>query len=271
MVDNGETPQMDSRIGQTGKAMRSFAVTALSFLFASVALADSLPQIHVPQIKDGQILAGGMPKAEAWQGAPLILLTNYWSASGAVQERTEVRLLHSRTHLFVSFVCEDSEIVARRTDRDDHTFRDDCVEVFLAAPLEGKLLESVNVEVSASGAWADVLFRMPNWINYDWNPSDIKVEVTRTEIGWNAQIALAFSELPLIRRTNGYRTLADSEQADFERADSLLSVPVPKRLRANFSRWHRPQGQLSIWSNPNTPVPHPLVLDYFGWLIFEGD
>lgn len=281
---------------KTASLLLLLAASAMLLLSPFAALAapddrDALPEVRVPQIAAAHIQPDGLPTPEAWAGAASLALTNYWAASNAASdadavaaaERTQVRLLHSRTHLFVLFVCEDGEIIVRRTDRDDHTFRDDCAEIFLAAPLAGTLHESVNIEVSASGAWADVLFRMPNWINYDWNPSGIKVKVERTATGWNAQVALAFAELPLITSTNGYDAWGNAPVTDFARAGELLSVfaapaaaapaPVaaaPARLRANFSRWHRPQGQLSVWSNPNTPVPHPLVLDAFGWLVFEG-
>jgi len=193
-------------------------------------------------------------------------LRSFWPNRNT-SERTEVRVLHSSIRLFVLFVCEDVEIVATRTARDDHTFRDDCVEVFLAAPLPGPLSEGLNIEVSATGAWADVLYRKPNWLNYDWNPPGLNAVVKRTLTGWTVELALPFADIAAVAAVHGYADLLDASRMDFRNTAESLARPL--RLRANFARWHRPENVLTVWSDPRRPTPHALELDRYGWLVFD--
>lgn len=227
-----------------------------------------VPEYHVPRIAWDSIILDGRADESAWDLAPPLSMTNYWPDRPTAQ-RTLVRLLHTGTHLLVSFVCEDDTIVATHTARDDHTFRDDCAEILFAAPLEGTLHEGLNIEINPAGYWNDVLFRHPNWLNHDWSPSDIQVATQITSKGWSVELGIPFGALAKVVNVRGYDAVHDPAHQDFRLVQAALRAMPPARLRANFARWHRPENAMTIWSDPQRPSPHPLELDRYGWLVFE--
>ncbi|WP_052362139.1 carbohydrate-binding family 9-like protein [Geminisphaera colitermitum] len=229
-----------------------------------------VPEHHVPRVAVGSITIDGRADEPAWNLAPPIPLSNYWPDRPTTQ-RTLVRLLHTGTHLLVSFVCEDDNIVATHTARDDHTFRDDCAEILFAAPVDGPPNEGLNIEINPAGYWNDVLFRVPNWLNHDWSPSDIEVATNITPSGWSVECSIPFSALADVVNTRGYDAIFDPAKRDFARAEAALRQTPPVRLRANFARWHRPENAMTIWSDPQRPRPHPLELDRYGWLLFQPE
>ncbi|EIQ00654.1 protein of unknown function (DUF1083) [Opitutaceae bacterium TAV1] len=227
-----------------------------------------LPELHVPRIPAAAITIDGIPDEPAWRQATVVPLTNYWPGH-PVAQRTLVRVLHTGDCLLVSFVCEDDVLIATHNARDDHTWRDDCTEIFLAAPVEGAPHEGLNIEINPAGYWADVLFRYPNWINPDWSPVDIRVASRATAPGWTVEVALPFAAIPDVSKVSGYGMIAGSSRQDFRLYESTLRASPPVRLRANFARWHRPENALTVWSDPQRPRPHALEFDRFGWLVFD--
>lgn len=243
-------------------------------LLASAARGGALPELRVPRVADDAVAIDGLPDEAAWSAAAVVPLRNVWG-DGRVPGQTVVRLLHSGTRLFVSFVCEDRELIATHLRRDDHTFRDDCVEVLLAAP-RAPLHEGVNIEINPAGAWADVLFRYPNWLNYDWNPAGLQVAARITPLpagasswrdGYSVELALPFADLAEVSGVAGYENGVPEARLDFKAEREALREP--RRLRANFARWHRPQNVLTVWSDPRRPSPHALELERYGWLVLE--
>ncbi|AHF91217.1 hypothetical protein OPIT5_14350 [Opitutaceae bacterium TAV5] len=247
-----------------------FAIRLFLFIMsAAIVTADSqIPELRVPRVSGDAVKIDGVADEPVWQQATPIALRSYWPTRDTA-EKTTVRVLHTGTELLVSFVCEDAQTVATHTARDDHTFRDDCAEIFLAAPLPGPLHEGLNIEISADGAWADVLFRYPNWLNYDWNPPGIRVAVKIIPGGWIAELALPFADIADVTKIGGYNAVFNPAHQDFRQAEATLRTLPPHRLRANFARWHRPENVLTIWSDPQRPTPHALEPDRYGWLVFE--
>lgn len=209
-----------------------------------------LPELAVPSTHE-KIVIDGKLNEQAWGHAAIIELQDFWQKPF---ERTRVRVLHSVTELYVSYECWDSHIVADHNQHDEQTFRDDCVEFFVA---ESVLYadKCAAIEINAAGAWADLIFRYPAWLNYDWNPDGLRVAVSR---------ASASHRLPDIP---DYIVELSIPYADLQRA---LTIPdYPSRLRANFARWNRPGKHLCIWSYPRTTTPHPHGLNRYGWLILK--
>ena len=253
---------------------RIFFVCSIAAVFqlagplpAQVEASAPLPELRVPRIGDASIGANGFPLNRAWDNAARADLWNPWPYR-PVEETTEVYVLHSDEALYVAFVCEDRELVSTHLNRDDQTFRDDCAELLLGAPVDGELHEGLNIEVNASGAWADVLFRWPNWLNYDWNPSGIMVRAQPIETGWRVEIVVPFESIAFVKEVRGYDSQSDPSMKDFEQCGQALDRPA--RLRANFARWHRPENALSVWSDPQWPSPHAVIPNRYGWLVFDS-
>lgn len=232
------------------------------------AAATEIPVLRVPRVSEGAIKIDGFVNEAAWASAPVLRLQSFWPTR-LTSEQTQVRVLHTGRAILVSFVCEDAQIVSAHSARDDHTFRDDCAEIFFGAPLPNPLRESLNIEVNPGGFWADVLFRYPNWLNYDWNPEGIAVATQRTQTGWSMELSVPFEDIAAVTQIRGYGDVFPESMQDFRNARELLGTSPPARLRANFARWHRPENAMTIWQDPVRPTPHPLEPDRYAWLEFE--
>lgn len=232
--------------------------------------AHALPEVRVPKVSvppklDGK---GGDP---AWRGAARVELRDFWMKPDAVPaQATRVSLLHDGKTLYLAFDCEDADIRATCADHDGQTFRDDCVEIFLGAPIE-RLADAACLEINALGTVADYYYRHADWINYRFE-SKARIAVSRTRFdgddgkemtGYRVEVGIEFSAfLPVLNFFPG------------EEASSLSMGNMPVRIRANFARWDRGQRdaggeRFSIWSDPLFPFAHPHRPERYGWLILE--
>ncbi|MDF3058249.1 MAG: hypothetical protein K0R17_2464 [Rariglobus sp.] len=228
-----------------------------SALFAHAVPAGDLPEIRVPRT-DAVIVADGKLDEAAWTGAARLTLGDFWAQTSHPLETTEVLLLRTSKALHIAFIAADREILATRTDRDDRTHRDDCVEIFLARPRETNG-DALALEINALGTTADYYYRHAGWINFGWEPSVVRITSQR-----NPQV-------PLTPPAPAPGFIVEVEIPWPELLYALPEKEVPPRLRANFARWNYGRGGriFTIWSDPRSSRPTPLVPDRFGWLIFE--
>lgn len=183
---------------------------------------------------------------------------------------TLVALLHDGEKLYLAFDCEDADVNASCTDHDGQTFRDDCVEIFLGAPLE-RLADTACLEINALGTLADYYYRHADWINYRFeSKAEIKVSRSpnykgeREQAGYRVEVAIAFSAIRAL-----LSQFPEEDAASFVEGEQRIL-----KLRANFARWDRGQRgaggeRFSIWSNPLFSFPHPHSPDRYGWLLLE--
>ena len=54
-----------------------------------------------------------------------------WESQTGAKQKTTAQLLWDDDFLYVGYECDDTDIVALRTERDDPTYRDDAVEIFI--------------------------------------------------------------------------------------------------------------------------------------------
>lgn len=213
------------------------------------------PAITVPRVSLGPKL-DGLGKDPVWTRAVTFELTDPWNQEEAdPASATRVSLLHDGEFLYVAFDCGDPDIRAIRTARNDQTFRDDCVEIFIGAARE-RLSDTVGLEINALGTLSDFYYRHSDWINHRYQSGAV-VEVSREPrlpgiSGYRVEASIPFAKLHAITTSPG----PDWEGASF-----------PPRLRANFARWDRgSQDRLSIWADPGYSFPHPHNPERYGWL-----
>ncbi|MDR1283068.1 MAG: carbohydrate-binding family 9-like protein [Opitutaceae bacterium] len=232
--------------------------------------SDGLPRVSVPKVTQAVSLdgKGGDP---AWNKAVKIELGDFWSKPDTIKtQATQVSLLHDGEKLYIAFDCADVDIQATRQEHDGQTFRDDCVEIFLGAPIE-RLADAACLEINALGTVADYYYRHADWINYRFE-SRARIAVSRTRFdgddgkemtGYRVEVGIEFSAfLPVLNFFAG------------EEASSLSTGNMPVRIRANFARWDRGQRdaggeRFSIWSDPLFPFAHPHRPERYGWLVLE--
>ena len=87
------------------------------------------------RIAESEITVDGTPSEGAWDSAERI--NDFAYLAGAPQEKnavlkTEARLLWDAKHLYLLFICVESEISAQLTKRDAEVWQEDCIGVFLS-------------------------------------------------------------------------------------------------------------------------------------------
>lgn len=212
-------------------------------LAVSGALAQDLPEVSVPRAQ-GPITVDADIQSREWQDAARVPLSEFWT-KGEPRETT-VSLLYDQEYFYVAFLCEDRQIVSTRSGHDDQTYRDDCVEVFMAAPAE-RISESVGIEVNPQGTVADFSLRYADWFSYVWE-SEVKVSTKITEKGYIVEMAIPWRKL----------------------LPAIGSPDQPAELRANFGRWDRPDDRFFLWSHSGFPIPYPHQPERYGKLLFKN-
>jgi hypothetical protein len=170
--------------------------------------------------------------------------------------QTEAWVVHDDEMLYFAFRCADENIWATMSERDEHLWEEEVVEVFLQGdPLQPSYIE---LEVNPLGAMLDIfLIDVRRPIPYkSWNSSRLKwaVEVDGTVDGvpgdrqWTCEIALPFEEVVTARRL----------------------PPVPgDRWKLNLYRVEAKPAKAGLaWSPTLKPDFH--VPARFGDLIFTG-
>lgn len=230
---------------------------ALPVTAAADAAETDLPSIRVP-LAEGSLVTDGSLDESAWSSAARLTLNDPWKQKGHPLEPTEVLLLRTKDALHIAFLAADREILATRTERDDRTHRDDCVEIFLTRARETNG-EALGMEINALGTVADFYYRHAGWYNHGWQPSITRIvsrredrlplKLTPAASGYIVEIEIPWKEL--------YYALPEKDEIT--------------RLRANFARWnYGKEGRImTTWVDPKLATPKPLLPDRFGWLVFE--
>ena len=78
-----------------------------------------------------RITIDGKPDEKAWAAAHPVELIFPWEAQTGAKQKTTARLLWDDDFLYVTYECADTDIVAQYTERDDPTYKDDTVEIFI--------------------------------------------------------------------------------------------------------------------------------------------
>ena len=72
-----------------------------------------------------RIQVDGKLDEKAWQAAAPIVLIFPWESQTGAKQKTTVRVLWDDQNLYIGYECEDADITAQFTERDDPTYRDD--------------------------------------------------------------------------------------------------------------------------------------------------
>ena len=212
----------------------------------------------------GPIVVDGKLDEEAWQHAPPTPAFVFpWAdlQAGGPRQRTVARLLWDDDCLYVAFECEDSDITAVHTNRDDPTYKDDCVEIFIA-PKPDRSRFYFGFEMNARGVLYDYFYAPPEaFITlYDTGGVQVRTQIDGTvndstdiDRGWTLEMAIPF--------------------ANFK---GMMPGERPKAgdvWRINLNRWDgtEPHRALSQWSPSGLERPNPHRPEGYGALVFAGE
>ena len=120
-----------------------------------VAAQSPVPRYEVKRAS-APITIDGRPDEAVWLAAPAVTLQFLWDSQTGAKQMTRARLLWDAQGLYVGFDAEDADITARYEQRDDPTYRDDAVEIFIN-PNPQQEVVYYGFEMNACGVLYDYL------------------------------------------------------------------------------------------------------------------
>jgi hypothetical protein len=183
------------------QAIRIFLSGMVVCLASIPVLASSAPPELRATYTESVITVDSVLNESAWQHAQVIdsLQQREPDEGAPAPERTEVRVLYSRSRLYVGIICFDSQpdaIVTPRYDRDADLSPDDRITLLFNTFLDHR--NAFVFQVNAAGARFDQIItdegqdRNPDW-NGVWY-----ARARRFAQGWTAEFAIPFQTLSFV-------------------------------------------------------------------------
>jgi hypothetical protein len=220
-------------------------------LVAALAAARPLPPIPRYEVHRarGPIAVDGKLDDAAWKNAPAVRFVFPWEQQTGAKQATTARLLWDERALYVAYDCDDSEITVRHTRRDDPTYEDDAVEIFLNPDPAQDFY--YGFEMNARGVLYDYFFAFPRVLIKRVDLPGTRLAAAPRPGGWALEVAIPWDELgELAKKT----------------------PPAPGTTwTANLNRWDGtvPRRRLSQWSDSGKAEPDPHAPARFGQLVFS--
>ncbi|MGH9837451.1 MAG: carbohydrate-binding family 9-like protein [Blastocatellia bacterium] len=217
-----------------------------------------VPSYEVKTIRE-RIEVDGQLSEKAWSQASPITLMFPWDFQPGKKQRTTVRLLRDKDHLYVGYDCKDTDITASYENRDDPVYRDDCVEIFIRPSEQSDAY--YGLEMNARGVLYDYFYPFPNQPDKNLNLEGIRLKTrlrgtlnqrSDQDDGWSLELAI-----PL-------RNLSESAGAPPPQAGA--------QWRVQLNRWDGTEDagrRLSMWCHSGLKKPHPHNPERFGRIVFK--
>jgi hypothetical protein len=233
-------------------------LSAILLLAVAPPLAQSaIPRYEIKRATSPITIDGKLDEAGWARASPPATLQFLWEAQTGAKQKTFARLLWDDQALYVGFDAEDTDITAQFTERDDPTYRDDAVEIFINPDPKQEAVY-YGFEMNARGVLYD-------YLNYNSRTLFKRFDATGVKVATS------------LRGTLNIRTDADSgwsleaaiPWANFEELSRRRPV-VGTVWKANFNRWDgvEPARRMSIWSDPLQATAWPHVPSRFGEIAF---
>jgi len=230
-------------------------VLPLLISLSVLAQEKPLPRYEVKRAASRITVDGRLDEA-AWRGAAVVEFVFPWEQAGAKQ-KTTARVLWDDTYLYAGYACDDADVVAHFDKRDDPTYRDDAVELFInPKPTQDFYY---GLEMNARGTLYDYFYAFPQLLlkRVDFSGVLLATHVDGTlnqtgdkDRGWSLEVAIPWK--------------------NFEELGAVAAPKAGSVWTANLNRWDgvEPARRLSLWSDPGMTRPSPHQPKRFGQLIF---
>lgn len=203
------------------------------------------------------IVVDGKLDDAAWKTAQTIEFQFPWSQQTGAKQKTVARLLWDDNYLYVGYDCEDSDVVAHYTERDDPTYKDDAVEIFINP--DPAQTYYYGMEMNARATLYDYFYVFPKFLLKRVNFSGVQLatnirgtlnQTGDRDQGWSLEVAIPW--------------------ANFEELAKKLPPERRSFWTANLNRWDgtEPNRRLSQWSDSAMDTPNPHNPARFGKLMF---
>lgn len=220
------------------------------------AVSASVPSYEVRRAS-GNITIDGRIDEAAWQDATPLTLQFPWDAQTGAKQKTTARLLWDNDYLYVCFDCKDTDITAHHEHRDEPTYEDDAVEIFINP--RPTLDVYVGLEMNAKGTLCDFVYVFPHMLLKNFDLQGVKIAThldgslnggAGQAEGWQLELAIPLKNFD-----------------DFTRGALIENGTI---WTFNLSRWDgtEPHRRLSVWSDSGMAQPDPHNPKRFGRLVF---
>jgi hypothetical protein len=236
-----------------------FSVSLMADKYTELPGLATLPSYDVQWAK-GPITVDGSLSESSWARAVAITLIFPWESQTGKKQKTTVKLLRDQELLYVGYEAEDDDITARYTQRDDPTYEEDCVEIFIRPGLDSETY--VGMEMNARGTLFDYLYPFPKELDKSFNLDGVQLKTTQRgtlnqrndhDQGWTLELAIPFKN---------FKTLARE----------VSSPRKHDRWRVQINRWDGSEDsggrRLSMWCHSGMKDTNPHNPERFGFLNF---
>ncbi len=208
----------------------------------------------------GAIVVDGKLNDASWSKAVPVEFLFPWEAQTGAKQRTTARLLWDDQFLYVGYDCDDADIVAHYDQRDDPTYRDDAVEIFINPNPANQ--NYFGLEMNAKAVLYDYFAGFPtaHLKRIDFKGVQLAVHHRGTlnqtgdrDQGWSLEVAIPWS--------------------NFEELARKTPPEAGASWTINLNRWDgvEPARRLSQWSDSALPAPNPHNPGRFGRITFRAD
>lgn len=235
--------------------------TCLALVLATAPLVvltqPAVPRYEVRRVTTAPAIDGKLDEA-AWAAASQpVTLQFLWESQTGAKQTTRARVLWDANALYIGYEADDADITAQFLKRDDPTYRDDAVEIFIN-PNPAQEVVYYGFEWNARGVMYD-------YLNYNSRTLFKRYDATGVQVTTTLRGTLNDST----DKDQGWTLEAAIPWANFE--ELSRRPPVAGAIwKANFNRWDgvEPNRRMSIWSDPQQPTAWPHVPSRFGELVF---
>ena len=218
--------------------------------------APLIPRYEIKRATSAPVIDGQLDE-KVWEAAsPAVTLQFLWESQTGAKQKTFVRMLWDDQNLYLAYDCEDADITAQFQKRDDPTYQDDAVEIFInPRPSQDGLY--FGFEMNVRGVLYDYANHGGRTLVKQYNADGVRIATFLRgtmnvrgdkDQGWSLEAAIPWSNF-----------------------DALSRPPQAGAVwKANLNRWDgvEPDRRMSIWSDPQQETPWPHIPQRFGELVF---
>jgi hypothetical protein len=233
-----------------------YLLLATSLAGAVITGQASIPRYEVKRATAPPTIDGKLDEP-SWTAAPAVTLQFLWDNQTGAKQMTRARLLWDAQALYIGFDADDADITAQFQQRDDPTYRDDAVEIFIN-PNPQQEVVYYGFEMNARGVLYD-------YLNYNSRTLFKRFDATGVKIATSLRGTLNVRT----DTDNGWSLEAMIPWANFEEL-SRRPPAASTMWKVNFNRWDgvEPNRRMSIWSDPQNSEAWPHVPSRFGEIVF---
>ena len=239
--------------------MRYLFILIAAPLFGQADLRSNLPLIPRMEVRRAvsKPVVDGVLNDAVWKDAVTVGFVFPWDFQTGAKQKTTARLLWDDENLYVGYDADDADVVAHYDKRDDPTYKDDAVELFIYPGKNRSLY--YGLEMNARGTLYDYFYSFPQLLikRFDMSGVQLATNIRGTlnmtsdkDQGWTLELAIPWK--------------------NFEELGNGLAPRPGDVWRANLNRWDgtEPNRRLSQWSDSGMMKANPHWPERFGELIF---